>query len=251
MTRVLLRQAASLYRRARARQPLALQTATRNAPSDPSDRPTRLAHTSVMRDDEREGEALSQYEVQRMRNIERNFAMLQHLGLVDQPLLPRTKQPKKISTCRKRYTLSKTRHDSLRARVVEHGAKPKQAVASSSAAHGAPTRTGTQGVMSSSTRHASIENAAPDEPQHDVKARKSNGGRPASTLARPSEGLHMALGKQGGWNASLTYEGTAEVEGRGISKRTIAIRKRPENGVLLPASNSPIFLSHRPLSYSI
>lgn len=186
-----------------------------------------------MREEEDE---LSLYEVQRQRNIERNRAMLQHLGLCD-PISVSDQRPKakKQPLRKKRYVLSEARHGTLRARAHNetNSTHANTNACSVDVAKAAPNR-----AKRAAERNASeqppppvlLELSAP-ELQNSLKAIRSTSGGNTSPSIGPPRNRHKARGLQGGWNASLTYEGTATVEGRGICKHTIAIRKRPDNSV--------------------
>jgi len=173
---------------------------------------------------------MSEYEQQRQRNIEANQAMLDALGLgnAPNPLSPRmTNQLVPYKPCiRKKYEIDALRQLSLRERQEkEKGStsrKGKVAAARSSRAAKRSTKLvalrikgpGIVSVPSSHHAPATSEESPPRKPET---------GKAKSNM------IVKHAGQRGGWNASTDYEGVAIVRGRGISTRTIAIRKRGNN----------------------
>ena len=156
---------------------------------------------------------LTEYELQRQRNIARNEAMLRALGLLSDLghasafVKPARPYAKKI------YVASTTRLDALRDRnskLVDSGPvprDPKEERAARAAAREADLITPKEQAAEQTTEMEPEE--VPD--------------RGVST----DEQDRSSKGKRGGWNASADYEGVAKVRGSGISARFIAIRKRP------------------------
>lgn len=129
---------------------------------------------------------------------------------------------------RKTYEVDELRQASLRDR--QHKPKPKQKDKSDSKSKTAGLHANAKAARSSrAAKRAAISAMAPvargaGAASSQLVVRKQPNCK-AGTLDRPA-------GQRGGWNASASYEGTAVVRGRGITKRVIAIRKRDENGRL-------------------
>lgn len=169
-------------------------------------------------------DSLTEYEQQRQRNIEKNRAMLAYLGLCDQRL-PQSTCTKAMASRRvtkKTYMVSESRTASLRDRT------PKEENILNSLPLGAMRSQAADREQSlRDQRRAARQSSSERKHNSSIQERRQTGKR-ATKQRLPTK----PPAQRGGWNASSTYEGTAVVQGRGIQKRTIAIRKRIDNGRL-------------------
>ena len=168
-------------------------------------------------------DSLTEYEQQRQRNIEKNRAMLAYLGLCDQRL------PQ--STCRESNGIeARQRRPTWLVKAAQPpsaiGPQKKRTFRTACLLEPCVPRRLTEQSLRDQ-RWAARQSSSERKHNSSIQERQQTG-----KCATKQRLLTKPPAQRGGWNASSTYEGTAVVQGRGIQKRTIAIRKRIDNGRL-------------------